>query len=249
MTTFKEQFYAEYAPLAIKEQARSGIPASVTLAQAYLEGTSNNNSTGTRGLSGLASKFKNFFGIKTSSQWTGEVTNQVSNEEVNGVLVPKVSAFRVYSSAAESFADHTDFLMNNPTYMKNGVFSSHDPLKVATALQSAGYATSSSYASDLMREITDYGLTKYDGGDSIDINTHGDLTDPNNPYVQAQDAEEAAAAAATEAKKIKLLEPDTWIPALKSWGISALSGVVVLLIILFIGFIIWKTLEKGVTAA
>lgn len=254
MTTYKEDFYKKYAPLAQAEEARGGLPASVTLAQAYLESTSAQGGK----LSGLASKFNAFFGIKTTSDWKGSTTYLASNEVINGVTKPVVSGFRTYSTVAESFADHTDFLKKNPTYTNHGVFATKDPAKVATALKAAGYATNPNYASDIMGEIKAYNLTSYDaststnGSSTVTGATFGNTpsggintpitVDPDAPFV------------AFNPNAPSLLDPSTWMPAigtaLQGFAINATTIIIIVILGLVGLFLIYKMLlPNGVSVA
>ena len=56
-------YIEQFATLAVEEMYRSGIPASITLAQGLLESG--------YGLSELAVKGNNHFGIKCHNNWTG----------------------------------------------------------------------------------------------------------------------------------------------------------------------------------
>ena len=58
------EYIEKYELLAIQEMQRTGIPASITLAQACLE-SGNGNSQ-------LSKKSNNHFGIKCKSSWTGK---------------------------------------------------------------------------------------------------------------------------------------------------------------------------------
>lgn len=89
-----EDYVAEYSGIAVAEMRRSGIPASVTLAQGLLESAA--------GRSTLATEGNNHFGIKCHSDWRGET--MLRDDDAPD------ECFRVYSSAAESFEDHTRFL-------------------------------------------------------------------------------------------------------------------------------------------
>ena len=57
-------YIEKYKSLAIKEQYRHGIPASITMAQAIIESNA--------GESMIAVKGKNHFGIKCGSNWSGK---------------------------------------------------------------------------------------------------------------------------------------------------------------------------------
>ncbi|MBI4645514.1 MAG: glucosaminidase domain-containing protein [Bacteroidia bacterium] len=91
----REQYIETYKKIAIKEQKRTGIPASITLAQGILE-SDNGNSI-------LATEANNHFGIKCHSGWTGD--SLIRDDDY------KNECFRKYSSASESYKDHSDFLM------------------------------------------------------------------------------------------------------------------------------------------
>ena len=55
----------KYKGIAISEMNRTGIPASITLAQAIVESGS--------GESNLAKQANNHFGIKCKTEWTGDI--------------------------------------------------------------------------------------------------------------------------------------------------------------------------------
>src|SRR6056297_715909 len=59
----RRQYIEAYQDIAIREMKRTGVPASITMAQALLE-SNNGNST-------LARKANNHFGIKCHSTWRG----------------------------------------------------------------------------------------------------------------------------------------------------------------------------------
>ena len=89
-----------YKDIAISEMLRTGVPASITIAQGMLESL--------YGESDLAAKSNNHFGIKCKSEWTGE---KVYHDDDS-----KGECFRVYKTAADSYKDHADFLKNRPYY-------------------------------------------------------------------------------------------------------------------------------------
>ena len=59
MSKEKENFYRSMAPYAMEQQKRYGIPASVTLAQCYIESRGDNG-----GLNTNAREANNYFGVK-----------------------------------------------------------------------------------------------------------------------------------------------------------------------------------------
>jgi hypothetical protein len=143
----RQVFIENYAEIAVSEMQRSGIPASITLAQAILESGAGTGS--------LAVNARNFFGIKCHNTWTGETFYMWDDD-------PQQSCFRVYGSAEESFHDHSEFLMANLRYKP--LFDHHntDYRNWAAGLKSCGYATDTAYAEKVIRIIEENGLFVYD---------------------------------------------------------------------------------------
>ncbi|MGC8823095.1 MAG: glucosaminidase domain-containing protein [Bacteroidales bacterium] len=144
----KEEYIEKYKKIAVEEMKRSGIPASITLAQGLIE-SGNGNST-------LAQKANNHFGIKCHN-WDGE--KHYHDDDA------KDECFRKYDNAEESYRDHTDFLMKTPRYRFLFDYRSDDYKSWAHGLQKAGYATSKTYARDLIRTIEENKLYIFDSGD------------------------------------------------------------------------------------
>ena len=142
----QEKYISQYAELAVKEMYRSGVPASITLAQGLLE--SGN------GESILAVKGNNHFGIKCHKGWTGKSMRHDDDK--------KNECFRVYDSPEESFRDHSDFLRYRDRYSFLFDFRITDYKSWAHGLKKAGYATDPSYPQKLIRIIEEYDLHKYD---------------------------------------------------------------------------------------
>ena len=138
-------YIEKYKGIAMQEMKRTGIPASITLAQAIVESSS--------GESNLAKKFNNHFGIKCKSDWKGETTYQDDDT--------KKECFRVYSDAINSFKDHSDFLKNRPNYASLFELDPVDDSAWAMGLKKAGYATASDYPKKLLKVIDDYELSQY----------------------------------------------------------------------------------------
>lgn len=143
----KQTFIDTYADLAIREMKRSGIPASITLAQAILESD--------WGRSRIATEGNNFFCIKCAN-WSGDTINAPDDE-------PGLSCFRAYANSYESFLDHTDFLMQGIRYQPLFELNPLDYEAWAYKLKECGYATDEQYGSKLVKTIRDYGLFVYDG--------------------------------------------------------------------------------------
>ncbi|PLX04483.1 MAG: glycoside hydrolase [Marinilabiliales bacterium] len=147
----REEYIMKYKELAIKEMHRSGIPASITLAQGLLE--SNN------GNSKLAIKANNHFGIKCHSSWTGKKFHQDDDA--------KNECFRKYKSVYDSYKDHTDFLVNAKRYAFLFDLEPTDYEAWAKGLRKAGYATNPKYPQLLIKIIEDNQLYIYDKDNKV----------------------------------------------------------------------------------
>lgn len=160
-----DPFFIQYAVMAQYEEHRSGVPASITLAQAALE-----SSRGARAVCNY-----NLFGIKAEKSYKGDYCLAKTHEEVNGERVPTTSKFRSYSSVAGSFADHSNFLLKNSRYRY--ALSKENPYEFANELQRAGYATDSQYANKLKLIIRKQNLASLDMNQGIDPATGLAFTD------------------------------------------------------------------------
>jgi LysM repeat protein len=138
-----------YKQIALEQEREFGIPAPITLAQGILESGA--------GKSGLTRKSNNHFGIKRGTGWNGPLCYAWDDD-------PQKSPFRVYSSAAESYRDHSIFLKNNSRYKSLFSKSVYDYRGWANGLQRAGYATSPTYAKALIGYIDSYKLYAINGG-------------------------------------------------------------------------------------
>jgi LysM repeat protein len=139
------EYINTYKELAIAEMQRTGVPASVKLAQGIHEtmaGTSN-----------LVIKSNNHFGIKCKSNWTGESVSH--DDDARG------ECFRKYSSAEDSYRDHSDFLKNSQRYAPLFLLEPTDYKGWANGLKKAGYATNPKYPIIIIRLIEDYQLQDY----------------------------------------------------------------------------------------
>jgi flagellum-specific peptidoglycan hydrolase FlgJ len=96
-----------YKDLAIVEMYRTGIPASITLAQGLHESN--------YGLSPLAVEANNHFGIKCKSYWTGQ-TYYHKDDDFNkrGEIIE--SCFRAYRSDLDSYVDRSNYLLQTERY-------------------------------------------------------------------------------------------------------------------------------------
>ena len=135
----------KYKGIAISEMNRTGIPASITLAQAIVESAS--------GESNLAKQANNHFGIKCKTEWTGE--KMYKDDDM------KNECFRVYENADSSFIDHSNFLKYRPYYASLFELDPVDDTAWAYGLKKAGYATEKDYPNILLKVIDMYELSQY----------------------------------------------------------------------------------------
>jgi LysM repeat protein len=152
-----KKYIADYCQLAIAEQKRTGIPASVTLAQGVVETDA--------GTSVLMTKANNHFGMKCKKDWTGPTfihSDDLPNE-----------CFKKYGTAYESYKDHSDHLKNNARYAPLFQLSVTDYAGWALGLKKYGYATNSAYSIKLIKTIEDYHLQEY---------TYAAVTDSDAKY-------------------------------------------------------------------
>lgn len=144
--TPQEIYIEQFASLAVEEMYRSGIPASITLAQGLLESG--------YGLSELAVKGNNHFGIKCHNNWKGR--KMYYDDDAKG------ECFRKYDSPEQSYQDHSDFLRYRDRYKFLFDYKITDYKAWAYGLKKAGYATDPSYPAKLIRLIEEYKLYEYD---------------------------------------------------------------------------------------
>ena len=142
----QEKYIERFASLAVEEMYRSGVPASITLAQGLLESR--------YGLSDLAAKGNNHFGIKCHNNWQGG--RMYHDDDAKG------ECFRKYDSPEQSYRDHSDFLRYRDRYKFLFDYDVTDYKAWAHGLKKAGYATDPAYSSKLIRLIEEYKLHEYD---------------------------------------------------------------------------------------
>jgi len=152
---------AEFIAAAVKP-AQAGmklydVPASVTIAQAILESGI--------GVSTLTRVDHSLFGMKCFGN-PGPVAvgcrDYATHEcNPNGHCYATHASFRAYRSEADSYTDHGLMLSTLSRY--DPAFSyTFQPDKFAQALQKGGYATSKSYAKNLIALMKKYNLYRYD---------------------------------------------------------------------------------------
>lgn len=141
-----EDYIKTYSDIAVEHQERYKIPASIKLAQGLLESGA--------GMSDLARRSNNHFGIKCHRDWTGRrvyAADDLPND-----------CFRKYSRVADSYRDHSEFLVEGSRYRSLFDLSVTDYKGWARGLQKSGYATDKAYANKLIKLIEDYELYRFD---------------------------------------------------------------------------------------
>ena len=148
------------------DQKASGVLASVSLAQFILESG--------YGKSELAQNANNVFGMKKSlsgntwsgSSWDGKsIYTKKIQEEENGKMITIAADFRKYGCVEDSITDHSAYLLgakNGSAFRYNGLKGCTDYKKAVQIIKDGGYATSSTYVSNLCSIIERWNLTKYD---------------------------------------------------------------------------------------
>lgn len=134
-----------YKGLAMAEEQRSGIPASIILAQGLHETEA--------GTSELVKQSNNHFGIKCKDDWKGQVVYHDDDA--------RQECFRSYATAADSYRDHSDFLKRSSRYAFLFQLNPTDYEGWAYGLRKAGYATNIRYSQILIKLVRDYNLQQY----------------------------------------------------------------------------------------
>ena len=143
------RYVDQYKSIAIAEMHRTGIPASIKMAQALLESDF--------GRSDLALTANNHFGIKCGGSWTGRTFYKEDDDRnKDGDLIE--SCFRSYLTGEESFIAHSKFLASTKKGYRYGFlfeFGSTDYHSWAHGLKKSGYATDPKYPQKLIKIIED----------------------------------------------------------------------------------------------
>jgi LysM repeat protein len=134
-----------YKALAMAEEQRSGIPASIILAQGLHETEA--------GTSELVKQSNNHFGIKCKDDWKGQVVYHDDDA--------RQECFRSYPTAADSYRDHSDFLRRSSRYAFLFQLPPTDYEGWAYGLRKAGYATNIKYSQILIKLVKVYNLQQY----------------------------------------------------------------------------------------
>jgi flagellar protein FlgJ len=154
MTDDQASFLAALAPAVQGLAARTGLPASVILAQAILESD--------WGRSALARDHHNFFGIKASKSrpHRSDVARYLTTEYAEGRPRRQRAGFAHFDSLDACLADYARTLAL-PRYARARSVAAN-PFAFAVELQRCGYATDPRYARKLALLIRRYHLADYD---------------------------------------------------------------------------------------
>ena len=160
-------------PLFTADQKKTGILASVALAQFILESG--------YGKSELAQNANNCFGMKKSlsgntwgnSTWDGVsiYTKKTQEQNPDGSYETITADFRKYPCVEDSIADHSAYLlgaMNGSRKRYEGIAGMTDYKAVAQLIKDGGYATSLSYVQNLCSIIERWNLTQYDSANAAE---------------------------------------------------------------------------------
>jgi LysM repeat protein len=140
-----QNYISTYKNEAIAEMQRTGVPASIKLAQGIHETMA--------GTSDLVVKSNNHFGIKCKDTWRGESVSH--DDDARG------ECFRKYKSPMDSYRDHSDFLKGSVRYASLFNIDPLDYSSWAYGLKKAGYATNPKYPLIIIKLIEDYHLQDY----------------------------------------------------------------------------------------
>lgn len=129
MTQEQKAFIERVGALAAADMQKSGVLASLTIAQAILESG--------WGKSGLTVKANALFGIKAGTNWKGRVYSTKTQECYDGVNFTTVTAlFRAYDSWEESVEDHSALLTGAARY--KAVVGERDYKTACQAIKAGG---------------------------------------------------------------------------------------------------------------
>jgi LysM repeat protein len=145
-----DRYITTHNQMAIEQERKYNIPASIKLAQAILESGA--------GTSYLAKEANNHFGIKCHTEWTGA-------RAYKDAEIPN-ECFRKYNNIADSYEDHSKFLTERSRYARLFDLRKNDYKGWAKGLQEYGYATDKGYANKLINLIELYELYNYNSDSS-----------------------------------------------------------------------------------
>lgn len=131
----RSEFAIKYFNDAKKATEKTGLFPETLLVQAILESGSGN--------SYLSKKANNFFGIKASANYPGNIITLPTKEFIKNKWITINAKFRAYNSPTQSFRDWVNFLQKNKRY--SDVFEAKTPIEQLQEIKKAGYATDPNY--------------------------------------------------------------------------------------------------------
>jgi len=153
-----DAYIQQYGDIAVQEMKRSGIPASIILAQAILSSENGTNE--------MAIDNNNHFATKCGLRWKGETHFSKTNGDISS------TCYRAYTDAVNSYIDYTNLLMEEATCRHLFQFSYYDYKSWAEGLQKCIYQEDRKYAEKLVKIIKKYDLSKLDNPNSFSPPVH-----------------------------------------------------------------------------
>ena len=162
MTAKDMLFLRSVVPAAQAAMTVSGVPASVTIAQAILESG--------WGASSLATTANNYFGIKAEHLANPDTYAEFPTAEYqNGQKIMILAKFEKYPTATDCFQDHAALLSQSQRYAP-AMAVKNDAFAFAQQLQNCGYSTNRPplasappFYADVLKELmNEFDLTQYD---------------------------------------------------------------------------------------
>jgi len=160
-----ETFLAKIKPMVIVDMEQSGILASLTAAQAFIESNKGN--------SGLTQKANNLFGIKGS--YNGQSVKMETTEYYHGQPVRVMADFRKYPDWQASISDHSAMFNRMKRY--ENLRGLRDYKLACKYVKEDGYATSPTYTQTLLNVIEKYKLYEWDKAPELPTLQEGDRGD------------------------------------------------------------------------
>lgn len=145
-----ESFLQVLKPYVLEDMKTTGILASLTAAQAFIESNKGN--------SGLTQKANNLFGMK--GRYNGQYVVMPTTEYYNGVKTKVNAEFRKYPNWLDSINDHSRLFNTAKRYANLRGCTNYK--EACINVQKDGYATSPTYANTLINTIEKYRLYEWD---------------------------------------------------------------------------------------
>ena len=176
-----EAVVAKVGPLFTADQKKTGVLASVSMAQFLLESA--------YGKSELAQKANNCFGMKKSlsgNTWAGSAwdgasvyAKETKEQHADGTYTTITAEFRKYACIEDSIADHSAYLVGakkGTEFRYAGLKGETDYKVAAQLIKDGGYATSLSYVTNLCNLIEQLDLNRFNADVNTSTNTETAVT-------------------------------------------------------------------------